>query len=130
MHELSIAQDVLQIIAQYVPSPDHGRVRSVRMRIGALAGVMTESLRFCFAVASEGTAADGAQLEIEAVPGRARCRACQDIFQPRDCILICPRCHGNCVDLVAGNELQVLELEVEECTAAISSGENAIPPGC
>ena len=39
-------------------------------------GVMPDAIRFCFDVVAQGSALDGAALDIVEIPGRARCRDC------------------------------------------------------
>ena len=46
MHELSVAQSIVEIIQRHVPQSDWERVRVVRLKIGAAAGVVPESLEF------------------------------------------------------------------------------------
>lgn len=114
MHEMSIARNLLEVIERYAPANGSARVKVVRLRIGELAGVVPESLRFCFEVASEGTVAHGAELVIETVPLIGRCRTCGVAFHVEGYVFICPHCGSPRVELISGNELDVVELEVEE----------------
>ena len=102
------------MIERYAPTNGRARVKIVRLRIGELAGVVPESLRFCFEVASEGTVAQGAELQIEHVPLIGRCRACGADFHVEGYIFICPHCESPHVELISGDELEVVELEVED----------------
>ncbi|MEM1347236.1 MAG: hydrogenase maturation nickel metallochaperone HypA [Myxococcota bacterium] len=75
MHELSITQNIVAIVAEKAA----GRpVQAVTLRIGELAGVEVEAVRFCFDVCAKGTSVEGAKLEIEQPPGRGRCTACAE----------------------------------------------------
>jgi len=114
MHEMSVAENILEIIERHAPVQDGARVKVIRLRIGELAGVVPESLRFCFEVASEGTVADGAELQIEKVPIVGQCKTCNAEFEVEDSVFICPRCESTGVELVSGSELDVVELELEE----------------
>lgn len=114
MHEMSIARNLLEVIERYAPTNGSARVKTVRLRIGELAGVVPESLRFCFEVASEGTVAQGARLLIEHVPIVSRCTDCRNAFEVKEYAFICPNCNSAHVELISGNELDVVELEVEE----------------
>ncbi len=114
MHEMSIAQNLLEIIQQYVPNNDGARVKVIRLRIGELGGVVPESLRFCFSAASEGTAAQGAELQIESVPLIGHCAQCSSDFEVERYVFMCPKCEGLAVELISGNELDIVELELEE----------------
>jgi len=108
VHELSIAQSVLDAVC----SRAAGRtVHSVRMQVGALTAVVPQALRFCWALAAEGTVADGARLEIDERPATARCRECGVETTTTDPILLCP-CGSADLDVTAGRELQIVSMEV------------------
>jgi hydrogenase nickel incorporation protein HypA/HybF len=68
MHEMGIAESVLEIIRQYVPEPRGRLVRRVSVRVGEFAGVQADSLRFCFEAIVAGTPYQAASLAIEPVP--------------------------------------------------------------
>lgn len=128
MHEMSIAQSILEVVQQYAKESDHARdanvprVKSVRLRIGEMAGVVPESLRFCFEVASEGTVAQGAELLIEEVPIRCRCASCNLEFSAERFLFLCPTCGTTDVEVLSGNELDVVELDLlEEADPAMES---------
>ena len=89
------------------------RVHRIVLRIGALAGVEPDSLRFAFDVVTNGTAAAGAALEIESVPARAYCAACAEEFAVETgFIYSCPRCHGLSGDIRQGRELELSRIEM------------------
>ena len=82
MHELSITQDVVRTVVEHT---DGRTVAGVRLRIGALAGIVPDAVRFCFDLATQGTTLEGAWLEIADEPGRggagpagtsSTCRSC------------------------------------------------------
>jgi hydrogenase nickel incorporation protein HypA/HybF len=69
VHELGLAWNILEIVGQYVPPQRAGAVRDVRVRIGEEAGVLADSLAFCFGAIVTGTPFEAARLAIERVPG-------------------------------------------------------------
>jgi hydrogenase nickel incorporation protein HypA/HybF len=73
MHELAVAEEVVAIV---VARTGGAPVARIVIEIGRLCAVVPDAMRFCFELATEGTAAEGATLEIVEVPGEARCRAC------------------------------------------------------
>jgi len=115
MHEMSIAQNLLDLIGERLSQLEMGsaKVKVVRMRIGEMAGVLPDSLRFCFGVASEGTPAEGAELVIDQVPIKCRCHNCKAEFSVEAYAFICPNCGSPETDLLSGNELDVIELELD-----------------
>jgi hydrogenase nickel incorporation protein HypA/HybF len=87
-------------------------VKRVVLEVGALAAVLPDSLRFCFELSTEGTPLEGAALDIRRTPGRARCRACSAELVLERPFGRCD-CGGTDLDWLAGEELRILEVEVE-----------------
>jgi hydrogenase nickel incorporation protein HypA/HybF len=69
MHELSIAHDIVAMVTCHLPPENRAPVRWVKLSVGALNHFASDSLRFCFAAASKGTALEGAQLDIDETLG-------------------------------------------------------------
>jgi hydrogenase nickel incorporation protein HypA/HybF len=61
MHELSLTQNVVAIVAE---AAGRRRVKRVTLEVGTLAGVLTDSIAFCFDVVARGTVVEGAALDI------------------------------------------------------------------
>ena len=110
---MSIAQSVLDIALQ--EGRQHGlkQISIIRLQVGALAAVVPESLKFCFAMLSRDTIASGSDLEIETVPIVARCSACKELFEVENHIYLCPQCEEPALELVSGRELCLLSIEGE-----------------
>jgi hydrogenase nickel incorporation protein HypA/HybF len=70
MHELSIAVSLVDAICEELPKLGDVSIRSVRIRVGALSGVVPDALTFAFDVAADGSRVAGARLDIEATAGR------------------------------------------------------------
>jgi hydrogenase nickel incorporation protein HypA/HybF len=89
------------------------RLHVVRLRIGALSGVVPEALEFAFEALTPGTLAEGGRLAIEDVPARFWCASCAREFQADDMFADCPDCHQPSAELRAGRELELASLEIE-----------------
>lgn len=113
MHEMSLAENVLQIIEESARSQNFRRVRCVVLEIGRLSSVEPDAMRFCFDAAMAGSIADGARLEIVETEGRGWCAQCASdvplaaLYEP------CPHCGGYQVSVMGGDLMRVRELEVE-----------------
>lgn len=114
MHELSIAQSILTIAEEHLPAAAGARVRAVRVKIGELAGVVPDSLEFCFSAIIPGTPLEGARLEIEHVLARARCPSCGTVAPVDGLAYLCPGCGAMGLQLVQGDELRVTEIEIDD----------------
>ncbi|NOX38749.1 MAG: hydrogenase maturation nickel metallochaperone HypA [Calditrichaeota bacterium] len=114
MHEMSVAQSIVQIVEEVLQEQKAHRVLKVVVRIGELVAVVPESLQFCYRAITEGTELGDSELVIQTVPVRAVCQACGREFSPETPFFICPFCESTRVHLLQGQELQVSELEVEE----------------
>jgi hydrogenase nickel incorporation protein HypA/HybF len=113
VHELSIAMSLVELAAERAgPLGAGARVEVVYLRLGALAGVAEEALRFSFDAACRGTALQGARLVIEHVPVAVFCARCRDARVVEGWPVRCPVCGEPAVDVVHGRELELTALEV------------------
>ena len=114
MHEMSIALSVIDIVTEYAQANNAPKVRRVVVEVGALSGVVPEALAFAYDEAAAGSVADGSELVIRPIPAMALCRACGHTFAPDYHIFICPACEGLETEMTTGNELAVVEMEVDD----------------
>jgi hydrogenase nickel incorporation protein HypA/HybF len=120
MHELSIAQSILEIVQQYVPEPrDAAQVRAVRVRVGRMSGIVPETLEFCFTAITHDTPLESARLDLEVVPIRCRCVSCDVSFEAEPPVYLCPKCASAHVEVLSGGELQVIHLELVDSPAEV-----------
>lgn len=115
MHELSIALDLIEVASAEMARLGPVHVRSVRLRLGPLSGVVKEALLFSFDVAVAGTPLDGAQLQIDVVPVAVWCDSCE---AERDLVDLarrrCPTCQSPAARVIRGDELELVGLEIED----------------
>lgn len=108
MHELALTQEMVAACSERAAGRS---VRRVVVEIGALSGVLADSVRFCFPLCAEGTELAGAALEILSTQGEARCRRCARRFEVRALHGACA-C-GSCdLEIVRGQELRLRSMEV------------------
>ncbi|GFG49574.1 hydrogenase maturation nickel metallochaperone HypA [Mycolicibacterium agri] len=108
MHEMAITQSVVDAVCEHAAGR---RVHSVKVQVGELCAVVPDSMQFCFELATQGTVADGAVLDLDVQPGQARCRTCGQEFALHDPILLCP-CGSADVEVLSGRDLRILSMEV------------------
>jgi hydrogenase nickel incorporation protein HypA/HybF len=115
MHELSIVSSVVESVTESLAAYPGARVLEVRLRVGALASVVPESLDFCFGIASEGTPLEGSRLVIKLLPVVMHCHACaQNVELDSVQSFRCPRCAEPLDDMRQGRELEIDSIEIEE----------------
>jgi hydrogenase nickel incorporation protein HypA/HybF len=114
MHELALAESVLAIVDETARRHGADRVRTVRVRIGALACVEADALRFCFDAVTRGSVAERADLEIDACPGEAWCMRCGDAVPIAARGDACPRCGGYQLEVTRGDEMRVMDIVIAQ----------------
>jgi hydrogenase nickel incorporation protein HypA/HybF len=113
MHEMSLTEGVVEILSEEARKQGFSRVKTVWLEIGILSGVEPEAMEFCFDAATRGTLAEGAKLEIIRTPGQGWCLDCAKKVALNERFGACPECGLYHVQMVAGDEMRVKELEVE-----------------
>ena len=121
MHELGIANSVLEAVKKECILHNGARPCKVGVRIGELAAIDQESLRFCFEAITRDTEYQSLQLEIELCPRRHRCKGCHREFIVQDYSFRCPHCASLETDFLSGDELELAYLEVEEDGASTAT---------
>ncbi len=112
MHELAIAEQIVQVVMTHVESHHIKHVTAVRIQVGEATGVVADSLTFSFEmIASSAPELVGAKLLIDTVPYRAVCRHCHKEFQVKHFIVQCPTCETWEADVISGKEFKVLDME-------------------
>ncbi len=117
MHELSIAQNILDIVRESVPPKELPDVRTVKLRLGDLAGVVPDSLEFSFTVLTADTPLRNAKLHFDHIPFMVTCNACGKNFTNEIGFVLCPSCGSADTKILSGLELQVVEIELEDTKA-------------
>ncbi len=123
MHELGIASTIIEAVKSEAEKHAGARPCRVCVRIGELAAVDPESLRFAFDVLTRDTALADLILEIQTCPLRYRCSGCGELFSAKEFLSVCPRCGGAQTVCVGGDELDLayLEIENEPCATRTQS---------
>ena len=114
MHELSIAQSILDTVLTEKQARDLDTVESVTVRVGAMSGVLPDALQFCFEAIRIDTPLDGCDMIIEPVPIRIACRACDRSTTVDSFLFVCPACESVHVDVIEGYDLEIAYIEVPD----------------
>ena len=114
MHELSITQQVLEIAVNKATQVEAKAVKRINLVIGDMCGLVDDCLQFYFGIISQDSIARGAELSFQRVPVLVKCSHCGSEFSPRQDVWQCSQCQSGEVEVVAGKELYLESIEVEE----------------
>ena len=112
MHEMALAESVLELVEATARRNGASRVTDVRLEIGTLSSVEPEALTFCFDAVTRNSLADGATLTIERVPGTAWCMPCGRTVAIERVGEACPSCGGYQLAVTAGDDMRVKDIAV------------------
>ena len=115
MHELSIVASIVDSVTETLAAYPGARVKEVRLRVGALASVIEDSLQFCYEIATKDTPLEGSALVVKILPVRMHCDKCgEDVEIASLQSFRCPRCGEPVVDMRQGRELEIESIEIDE----------------
>jgi len=114
MHEMGIANSVLEAVRTEMALHPRTYPCKVGVRIGEMAAIDQDALRFCFEAIIQETDLASLELGIEVCPRRHRCQVCGREFVVRNYDSRCPQCASLETTCISGDELELAYLEVEE----------------
>ena len=113
MHEMSLAEGILDIVEHAARDQGFTKVKEIRLEIGALSGVEVDALKFSLDVVLNHSIAEGAEVGMDMVPGTGWCMSCGETVRISALYDPCPRCGGYEVQATGGTEMRVKDLLVE-----------------
>jgi hydrogenase nickel incorporation protein HypA/HybF len=112
VHEMGVTEQIVAVAcAAARQEGEETRVSRIVVEIGALSAVLPEAVASCFETCAQGTPAEGADLEVVEVAGEGRCRSCGGRVLLSQPFASCA-CGGEDVELVSGDQLKIIALEV------------------
>ena len=114
MHELSIAHSLLSIIERSVPSGNKGTVTEVYLDVGTLSAIELDALVFSFDIVKDKTISSRANLIINSIQGKGKCRSCGGVFPIDKYGVACPECNSYSIDIMQGKELKITSISIED----------------
>jgi hydrogenase nickel incorporation protein HypA/HybF len=125
MHEMGIANSILEAVLAEASRHPRAQPQKVGVRIGELAAVDADALRFCFEALIRETKLASLELEIEICRRRQRCQRCSTEFEVNDFEFRCPHCGEEQTQCISGDELDLVYLELEEYEANTAGKQNS-----
>jgi hydrogenase nickel incorporation protein HypA/HybF len=114
MHELSIAQSIIQVVEKSLPNDFSDTVSAVHLSIGRLSGIEVEALTFAFSIIRKDSRLHTAELNIDLINGTAICNSCMQEFECNEFGKACPSCKGYSVRIIGGKDMKVQRISVED----------------
>ncbi len=116
MHELGIISNIFTIIEAVAQEHNLVKITTVKLKLGRLQQIVPEMLAFAFEAVANGTKAEGATLDVEYVPIKMKCHACEQEFIVEDHVYICPGCSHTKLTMLEGMEVILESLEGDQGT--------------
>ncbi|TAL67023.1 MAG: hydrogenase maturation nickel metallochaperone HypA [Bacteroidetes bacterium] len=114
MHEVSIAQEIIEIVKDYLPDGNGISVKSVKVDVGDFSNILPEALTFGFEVLTDNSGMKGAELIINKIPLTVNCINCNYISTLDEPLFFCKKCKSPNVEILTGTELKVTEIELND----------------
>ena len=112
MHEMSLCEGMRDILVDQARTHNVDRIARVRVEIGRFAGVEKPALAFAWDIVMRGSPAEGAELVMVDLPGRATCFECGAQVEIADRLSPCPNCGSGKLMPTGGDEMRIKDLEV------------------
>ena len=112
MHEMSLCENIREVLEQQALQQNFTTVKTVWLEIGKLSSVEPAAMRFGFDVVMKGSLAESAKLEIIEVDGQAWCFQCQQNVKIQNRYDGCPLCGAYQLQVNNGEQMRIKELEV------------------
>jgi hydrogenase nickel incorporation protein HypA/HybF len=113
MHELSISENILNIVENEAHKHNLKRIKEIIIKTGEISDIIPENLEYCFEIISKGTVAEGAKIIVEKLPIKILCLDCGKEFTIKKSNLQCPECNSKNLKLTGGNEFFIESMEAE-----------------
>jgi hydrogenase nickel incorporation protein HypA/HybF len=123
MHEFSFAYNIFKVAEATAIKYNAKKITEVFLEIGELTLIVPDLLRRSFEIATKGSIAEGAKLNIKILPGKIRCRECDKISEvtlTKEAQLTglqlfrCTHCGSNNTEIIEGKKANVKNIKIQE----------------
>ena len=113
MHEVSIAQNILDIVEKEAEKQKASKIHLVKIILGQFTGVVKEALEFALLTVKKNSIANDTHFQIDTVPLKTHCSDCKnDYSNQQEIIFTCPSCNGN-LEIISGKEMYIDYIDLE-----------------
>jgi hydrogenase nickel incorporation protein HypA/HybF len=115
MHELGVVIEVVSTVEKFVEENHFdGKIETLVLQIGELSSMIPKYIEAIYPVAVDNTILENTKLEIEVLPGNARCKDCGKVFNVLENKGRCSVCGGKTLELLCGKEFFIKEIVTVE----------------
>lgn len=110
MHELGLLSEMVDMIKDIKEQEHLETIEKIVLQVGEISGVLPRYLEECYPAAVYKTFMQDTKLELEIIPGIAKCRNCNEEFNAMKHDLKCPKCKGENLEALSGREFIIKEI--------------------
>ena len=112
MHELTLVEALLDILDEEKRRRGFERLKRIKLEIGRFSCVDADAIIYAFEITTRGSWLDGVAVEVDRPPGVVECLDCGATAQVDDRLAVCPKCQGQRLQPVGGDEMKIVEIEI------------------
>ena len=112
MHEISLLENVREILQDHAKAQNFSQVTKITLEIGQLSCVEPSALRFGFDAVMKGSLAENAELILTTLVGLGLCEQCKKQVSIATLYEPCELCGHLFVTITQGNEMKIKDLIV------------------
>ena len=113
MHEYSIVQSLLEQCEQNAIANNATKVKKVVVKIGVMSGVEPDLLQTAFETFKEGTICEGCKYIQNIQKIKIKCLECDNVSELETNEYACPKCKSVKLDVLDGEDMFLMQLELE-----------------
>ncbi|MGD0755311.1 MAG: hydrogenase maturation nickel metallochaperone HypA [Bacteroidales bacterium] len=113
MHEIGIAEDLSLIVLDTAKKENLSKVTKVNISFGQLVQIVPDIFEFVFRETVRNSVAQDAEIDIEIIPVKVKCKNCGNDFQVTDYLFACNVCYSTDIKIIQGKELFITSIEGE-----------------
>jgi hydrogenase nickel incorporation protein HypA/HybF len=113
MHELSVAQNIIEIVKENIPEEDLENVKTIFLEVGEFSGIVSDSLKYCFDVIKSDTPLENSKMEIKKIPFILFCNECKSETTNNMGIRLCEKCGEYNTKILSGTDMQIIKVEID-----------------
>ena len=123
MHEFAFAYNIFKIAEETALKYNAKKISEVYLEIGELTLIVPRLLKESFKIATKGSIAEGAELKIEIIPGKIKCRDCgkisrvtlnEEAYLTGLQLFQCKHCLSKNTEIIEGKKANIKNIKIQE----------------